>query len=116
MGRRFKILATIIVVIVALLVSFVPYLIRVSSYETRFSQVKIGQSKEDVTNLMGKPSENKQCKSNDYANGYYPNRNCFEILNYYSIFHYWAIAFDEDGKVIRKFHWSFDDGHGQPPN
>lgn len=88
------------------------YAFRVTKYSIRFPQVEVGQSKQSVMDLMGQESEKTKC---DLAiREKYRDINCSEIYAYYSLLDYWAIAFDEDGKVVKKYNWTFDDGYGKP--
>lgn len=105
-----------ITVIIILLVIFVLavglYLFRTTKIDFGFAKVKVGDKKELVTNLMGQPAKNVPCNIAERQR--VKDVNCYEIFAYYSLFSYWSIAFDENGKVVKKFNWSFDDGYGKP--
>lgn len=88
--------------------------IRVMRYEAEFTKIEIGQQRPEVINLMGDPSAIKGCIVSKYDGDSSHGKDCFEIYGYYTVFKYWAIAFDQDGKVIKKFRWAFDDGYGAP--
>jgi hypothetical protein len=106
--------AKIFVFLFGIVILFSPYCVKNIRYDIGIGQVKTGQSKESVIELMGTESERKLCNGTDYDRGYYPNGNCYEIFAYYSFFNYAAVAFDKDGKVIKKYQWTFDDGYGRP--
>jgi hypothetical protein len=89
---------------------------RIKQYRTGFSQVEIGQSIETVINLMGKPSEIRQCS--------FPvnNRNkniiaeCSELIAFQGISEQWALAIDKSGNVIEKYYWFFGEYGNRPPD
>ncbi|MEK7725125.1 MAG: hypothetical protein AAB336_12290 [Acidobacteriota bacterium] len=88
------------------------YTSRYIRFSVGFPKVEKGQSKQAAIELMGQESEKANCNST-IRNKYY-DVDCFEIYAYYSILDYWAIAFDKDGKVVKKYNWTFDDGYGRP--
>lgn len=93
-------------------------IVRGMRFERGFGQVKEGEQKEEVIDLMGEASEIKRCNSpfGQSAGKFneYPSGNCYEVDGYFTVSQYWAIAFDKDGKVIKKYRWTFDDGYGKP--
>ena len=112
MLRKYKIVEVIIFTVVTVSIILIgTFAIRIAKYHSGFPRVKIGQQKQEVINLMGQESESKNCDSSIRKK--YPDIDCSEIFAYYSILDYWAIAFDKDGNVIKKYSWTFDDGYGK---
>lgn len=88
------------------------YFYRITRFEFGFEKVKVGDTKESVLNLMGKESEVHQC--NVPAREKVHDVKCFEISGYRAIISYWAVAFDENGIVVKTYRWTLDDGYGKP--
>ena len=113
MASNQKILVTIILVIAFLpIICFGYYAFRHIRFSIDFPKVEKGQLKQSVIDLMGQESEKTEC--NPSIRSKYRDVDCFEIYAYYSILDYWAIAFDKDGNVVKKYYWTFDDGYGRP--
>jgi hypothetical protein len=74
--------------------------------ERGYQQIKVDDSKERVSSLMGQPDEVETCRtvssSKDTAEDREYQRNCFEQYWYYSLVSPYVISFDKDGRVISK--------------
>ncbi len=65
-------------------------------YENAFSQINLGESKEKVFSLLGKPSRIEGCFNN--------KDNCVEAYFYTGFLEEWSLDFDKEGKVTYKNH------------
>jgi hypothetical protein len=74
--------------------------------ERGYQQIKVDDSKEKVSSLMGQPDEVEPCRtvssSKDTAEDKEYQRNCFEQYWYYSLVSPYVISFNKDGRVIAK--------------
>jgi len=108
MTRVFKHIFFIVIVSVVLIGSCNIY-----DFKPRrnYGKIKYGQQREEVVSIMGSPTEIKKCSYQCDDRGYYRDGDCTELYGYASFLQYWAIAFDKDGKVIRRFRWTYLDGY-----
>jgi hypothetical protein len=108
-----KFVVTIILIVGILpIILFIFFAFRHISFSLGFPKIEKRQSKQEVITKMGWESEKVMCNSSIRSK--YRDVDCFEIYAYYSVLDYWAVAFDENGKVVKKYNWTFDDGYGRP--
>jgi len=71
-----------------------------------YEQIRVTDSKERVSSLMGQPDEVETCRtvssSKDTAEDKEFQRNCFEQYWYYSLVNPYVISFNKNGRVIAK--------------
>lgn len=97
--RRFsrnRIVGFALVLVAALIIIGVGYvgtrMYRYSKIQNHFSEIQIGQTKEDVLRIIGSPDETTGCRSD--------HRECVETFWYYGYIERWAVYFDKHGRVI----------------
>lgn len=69
--------------------------VKAKRYERGYAQLGVGDTKRDVTQLLGEPSEVEPC---------YAGEKCAEVYVYYSFMERWGVVFDRDGKVVDKYY------------
>lgn len=65
-------------------------------YEKSFSQISVGDSKEKVISIFGKPSRVEKC--------FNAKDSCVEAYFYTGFLEEWGLDFDKEGKIIYTFH------------
>ena len=74
-------------------------------YDSGYSQIRIGDSKQAVMSVMGEPSRIGRCEYTPFndkrAEEEYRAR-CLEKYTYEVLFKDYVISFDSDGKVLSK--------------
>lgn len=103
----------VVVIVPALLIGFCAF--RIRQYQNGFSQIELGQSKEVVMNIMGKPSEVRSCGYPIYDENEKQIGDCFEITVYNGAYEQWAFAFNHDRNVIEKYYWFLGEYGNRPP-
>lgn len=103
----------VIVIVPTLLIGFCSF--RIGQYRDGFSQIELGQSKEAVVNIMGKPSEVRNCSFSIYDRNENRTGDCSEIITYNGSYEQWAFAFDNDRNVIEKYYWFLGEYGNRPP-
>jgi hypothetical protein len=76
---------------------------RVSRWQEGYSEIRIGDSKQRVTALLGNPTAVKDCWDTSFST--LPSdvkKSCAEEYWYVAFLADWKIAFDREGKVISK--------------
>ena len=102
MTRIYKIvLLTVFITVIVPLILLGSCAIRAKQYERSFSQIEVGQQKETVINLMGKPSEIQICNFSVYDSDKKHISDCFEIFVYNLPYHQWGFAFDKTEKLSK---------------
>jgi hypothetical protein len=117
MSKTYKIILKAICIVVtvsALLIGL--YAFQIKEYRNSFSQIRLGQSKETVINIMGKPSEIRSCSFPIYNGNKHQIGNCIEIIDYKGFYEQWAFAFDINGNVIEKYYWFLGEYGKKPLN
>jgi hypothetical protein len=77
-------------------------LIRQRRINAGISNILIGMTESQVVELLGKPAELRPCSQIPKVS------SCKEEYVYYPPFElvsYWTVSFDQQGKVMDKFHW-----------
>ena len=77
------------------------YYIRRTRLLTTFTKIQIGDSKQNVVQLLGNPTEVATCRD---PNPPVDSQKCVETYWYYSFIERWGYAFNADGKVIDKIY------------
>ena len=103
----------IVVTVSVLLIGLCAF--QIKQYRNGFSQIGLGQSKETVINIMGKPSEIRSCSFPIYNGNKNRIGNCFEIINYKESMNNGQFAFDINGNVIEKYYWFLGEYGKRPP-
>ena|SRR5437899_1672344 len=77
-----------------------------TKYDRGYAQIKVGDSKDVVVNVMGKPDEIQRCmlvsSANDTPEDKKYREKCFEQYWYYSFLKSRVISFDKEGRVLVK--------------
>jgi hypothetical protein len=99
--KRIKIIATftfaILIVGVVYAFNSMP---NVPRWNQGYPQIKAGDAKQRVVDLLGKPTEIRACQSPAWANV----ESCAEEYWYIAPLEEWIIAINKNGKVITKAH------------
>ena len=81
---------------------------RVKTIPQRFARISVGDSREQVVQLLGKPKSVEKC-GEPFGNpgGKF---NCKEDYLYASPYapvipEYWSVSFDASGRVVEKYHF-----------
>jgi hypothetical protein len=78
---------------------------RVERYDFGYSQIKVGDSKQSVTSLMGEPARVGRCgytPFNDKKAEEQFRAKCAEQYTYEILLQDYVISFDKDGTVVGK--------------
>ena len=90
----------LLVVVLAALAS--SYYVRRNRLATTFTRIHIGESKESLVQVLGKPTEVATCRDpNPFVDS---SQKCAETYWYYSFLERWGFALNADGKVIDKIY------------
>lgn len=73
---------------------------RVDTIRNSFQRIQVGQTKGQITDVLGKPSEITDCKNEALRPDY--KEKCAEIYWYSGGFGRWIVYFDKSGYVIYK--------------
>ena len=104
MSRVYKIVALVIIAIVLVPSIFIgACVVQAKRYKRGHTQVETGQSKQNVVDALGQPSEVQGCYGPVYFEGKVTGE-CATKYYYHSFLESWGVLFDKDGKVIGKFY------------
>ncbi len=73
-------------------------------WERGFAQIAEGDSEQKILDIMGKPSESKDCYQPRYSGNDQLFRECAEEHWYYAFVERWVVVIGKNGKVIAKWH------------
>jgi len=76
------------------------YYIRRNKFAESFAALKVGDTKETVLQLLGRPEKVVNC--NDPSSNNEFDRKCVEGYWYWSFMERWVVYLDKDGKVFDK--------------
>jgi len=95
---RFLILAGILSTLIT-----VAWLVRRRTFESNYSQIRIGDSEQKVVELYGKPEETGDCAEYKRPSALeVVQKHCVKVFWYGSFLKQWGFFFNDDGKVIHK--------------
>jgi|SRR5215208_1878812 len=105
MKPRFIVAGVVVLILGGILSSIftVSWFVRRKAFESNYSQIQIGDSKQKVVQLYGQPEETSDC-SKDKRPGDLEviQTRCVDVYWYRSFLKQWIFFFDKDGKVIHK--------------
>jgi hypothetical protein len=76
----------------------------VPGWKKGYSQIKVGDSKQKVVEILGKPTEIKDCYDTRHSSSPEIVERCAEEYWYIAFMQEWGYVFDKDGKVLTKWH------------
>lgn len=76
--------------------------VRKTRLKTTFAKIQIGDTKQNVVQALGQPSEIATCR--EPASNVNRSQTCVETYWYKSFLVRWGYAFNDEGKVVDKIH------------
>jgi hypothetical protein len=73
-------------------------------WERGYSQIVAGDSKQTIVDILGKPTEIKDCYNTRYSAPREIWEKCSEEYWYIAFMQEWGYVIDKDGKVLTKWH------------
>jgi hypothetical protein len=73
-------------------------------WQRGYPQIAVGDSEQKVLEVMGKPSEIKDCERPRYSGNSKLWQKCAEEYWYVTFMQTWAVVIGRDGKVIAKWY------------
>jgi hypothetical protein len=96
MAKAHRIIICVVLAVVLVPLAYVGACsVKAKRYERGYAQVGVGDTKRDVTQLLGEPSEVERC---------YSGEGCAEVYVYNSFMERWGFVLDGDGKVVHKYY------------
>lgn len=115
MTRNYKIGLTAICLAAAVIIIFTDYYaLRIDGYRKGFPKIELGQTKETVINLMGKPVATRRCDFAVYDSDRVLMGECFEVFTFQGIWDQWEVAFDKNENVVEKYYFLGEYGNRPP--
>jgi hypothetical protein len=105
MRPRFIVAGVVVLILGGILSSVFTFswFVRRKTFESNYSQIQIGDSKQKVVQLYGQPEETSDCsKYKRPGDLEVIQTRCVEVYWYRSFLKQWVFFFDKDGKVIHK--------------
>jgi hypothetical protein len=76
----------------------------VPRWKKGYVQIAAGDSKHKVVEILGKPTEIKDCAGIRFSAAPYIAERCAEQYGYVALMQEWGYVFDKEGKVLTKWH------------
>jgi hypothetical protein len=105
MTLKRKIVVLIIVIVLATpVVLFGTSRITRKRFETRFSEVHAGQTREELLTILGEASVVEPCSGPIYSDDKSVVGMCSQNWRYAGFMELWGVVLDKDGKVLHKYY------------